>query len=207
MSTQKDTCFGDRVGAKRRPNTCQGRGSLPAQTRAYLTPESSVLEFGCGTGSTALAHAPHVGAIMATDFSEAMIDIAERNAAAAEITNVTFRRAAVSALPTLGGPYDVVLGLGILHLLEDPAQTVRDASDLLRPGGVFISSTACIGDDMAVFKWLGPLGRALGFLPRIAVFGHDDLVRFHRGAGLEILEDWQPRNRTARCVIARKPER
>lgn len=29
-------------------------------TRQHFTPQSKVLEFGCGTGSTALLHAPHV---------------------------------------------------------------------------------------------------------------------------------------------------
>src|SRR5215217_1657238 len=29
-------------------------------TRSYLHPDMAVLEFGCGTGSTALQHAPHV---------------------------------------------------------------------------------------------------------------------------------------------------
>jgi cyclopropane fatty-acyl-phospholipid synthase-like methyltransferase len=28
--------------------------------RSYLRPDMNVLEFGCGTGSTALLHAPHV---------------------------------------------------------------------------------------------------------------------------------------------------
>ena len=29
-------------------------------TREYFTPDSKVLEFGCGTGSTAILHAPYV---------------------------------------------------------------------------------------------------------------------------------------------------
>ena len=29
-------------------------------TREYLRPDMEVLEFGCGTGSTAIAHAPYV---------------------------------------------------------------------------------------------------------------------------------------------------
>ncbi len=38
-------------------------------TRTHFRPDSEVLETGCGTGSTALAHAPYVKHILATDFS------------------------------------------------------------------------------------------------------------------------------------------
>jgi ubiquinone/menaquinone biosynthesis C-methylase UbiE len=49
-------------------------------TRDYLTPGMTVLEFGCGTGTTALAHAPFVKRILATDVSPKMIEIARRKA-------------------------------------------------------------------------------------------------------------------------------
>ena len=38
-------------------------------TQDYLRPGMEVLEFGCGTGSTALIHAPHVKHIHAIDIS------------------------------------------------------------------------------------------------------------------------------------------
>jgi ubiquinone/menaquinone biosynthesis C-methylase UbiE len=39
-----------------------------------------VLEFGCGTESTAIAHAPYVKHIQALDISSKMIDIAQGKA-------------------------------------------------------------------------------------------------------------------------------
>jgi ubiquinone/menaquinone biosynthesis C-methylase UbiE len=47
-------------------------------TRTYFRPDSEVLEIGCGTGSTALAHAPYVKHILATDISPGMINIIHR---------------------------------------------------------------------------------------------------------------------------------
>jgi methylase of polypeptide subunit release factors len=58
----------------------------------------TVLEFGCGTGSTAIAHAPYVKRILATDVSAKMIEIARANAERAGIENVTFGQAAVEEL-------------------------------------------------------------------------------------------------------------
>jgi cyclopropane fatty-acyl-phospholipid synthase-like methyltransferase len=37
--------------------------------------DMEVLEFGCGTGSTAIVHAPHVKELRAIDISEKMIGI------------------------------------------------------------------------------------------------------------------------------------
>jgi cyclopropane fatty-acyl-phospholipid synthase-like methyltransferase len=45
------------------------------KSREYFLPEMEVLEFGCGTGSTALLHAPFVKHILATDVSANMIQI------------------------------------------------------------------------------------------------------------------------------------
>lgn len=39
-----------------------------ARTQAHLTPEMDIFEFGCGTGGTAIAHAPHVRSVRAIDF-------------------------------------------------------------------------------------------------------------------------------------------
>lgn len=47
-------------------------------TQEYFKSDRSVLEFGCGTGSTAIIHAPYVKHIRAIDISANMISIAKR---------------------------------------------------------------------------------------------------------------------------------
>ena len=59
-------------------------------TRTYLQPDSEVLEFGCGTGSTAISHSPHVRSIHAIDISSKMLEIAQGKADWEGIENVTF---------------------------------------------------------------------------------------------------------------------
>jgi cyclopropane fatty-acyl-phospholipid synthase-like methyltransferase len=45
-------------------------------TRAHLRPDMHVLEFGCGSGITALSHAPYVASIHGIDSSARMVEIA-----------------------------------------------------------------------------------------------------------------------------------
>ncbi len=61
-------------------------------TREYFQPDMEVLEFGCGTGSTAITHAPYVKHILAIDISSKMIEIAQGKADAENVENVTFKR-------------------------------------------------------------------------------------------------------------------
>src|SRR5690606_31161297 len=65
-------------------------------TRDLLRPDMEVPEFGCGTGSTAIAHAPHVRHITAIDISEGMLEIARAKAAAAGAGNIDFERSAIA---------------------------------------------------------------------------------------------------------------
>lgn len=176
-----------------------------ARTRAYLAPDMQLLEFGCGTGSTALEHAPFVRHIRALDFSARMIDIARARRKSAGIANVDFEVGTIEQFEAPAGSFDMVLGMNILHLLEDPHAVVVRVHRLLRPGGVFVSSTACLGDGaMRLLGAVAPLGRVLGLLPTLAVMSRGELLDSMRRAGFAIEHDWQPGRGKAVFIAARK---
>ena len=85
------------------------------------------MEFGCGTGGTAILHAPYVRDILATDISNNMLEIAQTKAADAGIGNIRFQQGTLDSLPLAPGSFDAVLGLNILHLLEDPDAAIGPA--------------------------------------------------------------------------------
>ncbi|MEO0688531.1 MAG: class I SAM-dependent methyltransferase, partial [Cyanobacteria bacterium J06649_11] len=107
-------------------------------TQEYFKPDMEVLEFGCGTGGTAIIHAPYVKHIRAIDFSSNMIEIAKAKAEAENIKNITFEQSNIDELNLSDGSLDVVLGMSILHLLANKEEVIRKVHRMLKPGGIFV---------------------------------------------------------------------
>ncbi|MEL6160658.1 MAG: class I SAM-dependent methyltransferase [Cyanobacteria bacterium J06627_32] len=175
-----------------------------AVTRDYFRPDMEVLEIGCGTGSTAILHAPYVKHIHAIDFSANMLAIAQSKAEAEHIHNVTFEQAAIEDLNIPDQSLDAVLGLSILHLLRDKDAAIAQAYQMLKPGGLFVTSTVCIGDTMSWFKLIATIGRVLGFLPFVQVLTAQELADSLTQAGFELDYQWQPSKDKALFIVAKK---
>lgn len=176
-----------------------------AWTREHLTPESCVLEFGCGTGSTALLHAPYVKQILATDYSREMIEIGQNKAKEQGVSNVSFDCVTIQELAKPAESFDAVLGLNVLHLDPQWESSIERSYELLVPGGVFVTSTACLTELSAPMRWGLKIAGSLGFVPYIMPFHVDQLLTKMTRTGFEILLLESPGNAMNRFVIARKP--
>jgi ubiquinone/menaquinone biosynthesis C-methylase UbiE len=108
-----------------------------AKSQTYFRPDMELLEFGCGTGGTAIIHAPHVKRIRAVDISPKMIEIARSKADAARVTNVDFEVQTIETLDAPHGSFDAILGMSIMHLVEDKDAVLKKVFRLLKPGGAF----------------------------------------------------------------------
>ena len=155
-------------------------------TREHFRPDSEVLEFGCGTGGTAISHAPFVKHVRATDISARMLEIAREKAAAAGVENVTFEQVTIEDLEAPEASLDVVLGLSILHLLQDPGAAIAKVHEWLKPGGVFVTSTICLGDHMNFMRPLLAVGRFFGLVPYVRFMKRADLEAGLADAGFSI---------------------
>lgn len=175
-------------------------------TRDYLEPDMKVFEFGCGTGSAAIAHAPYVKHIQAIDISSKMLEIAQGRADAKGVANVTFERSTIDGLGVCDPSFGAVLGLNILHLLDNKEEAIAKAHEMLEPGGAFVTSTACLGDTMKFFKLIAPIGRFLGLMPLLKVFTAKELEDSLTDAGFEIDYRWQPGKGKAVFIVAKKAE-
>ncbi len=173
-------------------------------TQEYSKPDMEVLELGCGTGSTAIVHAPYVKHIRAIDFSSNMIKIAQGKAEAKNINNITFEQLTIEELTVGDETFDVVLGLGILHLLENKKEVISQVHKILKTGGVFVTSTVCLGDTMKWFKGIALIGIFLGLIPLVKVFTRKELENDLIDAGLTIDYHWQPNKSTRKGVFKLK---
>lgn len=175
-------------------------------TRGYLTAEMNVMEFGCGTGSTAIALGPSVAKIRATDISDAMLAIARDKAAAAGIANVTFENTAIENIDVQDESYDAILGHSILHLVPDRHAVIARVRSALKPGGVFISSTICLRGSIPGLRLALSVGHFFGLLPNVTFFTPEELQRDLIDAGFEIDHAWQPGPKKAIFIVAKKSD-
>jgi demethylmenaquinone methyltransferase/2-methoxy-6-polyprenyl-1,4-benzoquinol methylase len=109
-----------------------------AADRAELEPGDRAFDVCCGTGDLALALAPRVGpvgAVIGSDFSEPMLELARRKAAERGVGNVTFEWADALELPYDDARFDAVtVGFGVRNLADLDAG-LAEMARVLRPGG------------------------------------------------------------------------
>lgn len=174
-----------------------------AITQQYLNKNSVVLEFGCGSGSTAIIHAPYVKQILATDISDKMIEIGQKKANDYDIKNITFQQNTIDKLVHQQQEFDVILGLNILHLLEDIDSSISHVNKLLKDNGLFISSTSLLGEVNIVFRWLIALMQFVGLAPYVCVLTKKQLISKLIKTGFSIELEWQSNNESV-FIVAKK---
>lgn len=173
-------------------------------TREYFTPESKVFEFGCGTGSTSISHAPFVKHVTATDISPEMLRIAKEKAQAADISNVTFKPWNVDADSIPGTDYDVVMAHSILHLVENLPGAIEKSHAMLKTGGILVSSTGCMGDKMGFLRPVLWLMKLIGKAPYVAFLTTKSLEESLEGAGFKTIHSWHPKGNVDVFIVSRK---
>ena len=161
------------------------------ETQSFFTADMHVLEFGCGTGTTAVYHAPHVQHIDAIDISKNMLEIGREKARDAGVENVNFTLGTLTEFNAEAASYDVVLGLNVIHLLPDRQAVIAQVARILKPGGIFVSSTGCLGNSYLRFiKLIVPIAKKLNLMPDVFVLTETELADEIKNAGFEIESQW-----------------
>ena len=172
--------------------------------RKHLTDTQTVLELGCGTGSTALLLAPHVRHLTATDISAGMIEVAQEKVAADGPDNVSFRTATPFDVALPPGSFDVILAFNFLHMLPDIPAALDRVAALLKPGGLFISKTPCVRDMGVLLPAVIPVMRLVGKAPYVNAMRARDLDNAFPDAGFTVLETAAyPARSSNRFIVAR----
>mgnify|MGYP001140485152 FL=1 len=136
-----------------------------ARTRAgELIPAGArVLDCAAGTGEFSLAAAKRAGSVLCTDQSEAMLARARKKVRKRGLSNVSFARRDITALPDPDGSFDAVIAANVLHLLPDPEPAVRELWRVVAPGGRLILPTYLQGKAGTAYGAMIKIYQGVGF--------------------------------------------
>lgn len=115
-----------------------GEGSGAPVRHAELHLGEVVVDLGAGAGMDSFLAANRVGPtgrVYGYDLTREMVERAERNAATANYTNVTFARADIERLPLASGVADAAISNCVINLAPDKPAVFREVFRVLRPGG------------------------------------------------------------------------
>jgi len=174
------------------------------RTKTSLKISDAVLDFGCGTGLIANEIAENAKEIHAMDISSNMITIADKKAKERNIANINYAHTTIFDERYKKGSFDVILAFHVLHLLEDERIVLQRMNELLKPGGLLISATPCVGEKIVQRYLLYVAGRA-GLVPKIRSFKLRDLVDAIEKGNFSIVEsDCLKESTQEYFIVARK---
>jgi ubiquinone/menaquinone biosynthesis C-methylase UbiE len=117
-------------------------------------PTWRALDIATGGGHTALAFAPRVREVVATDITQEMLQAAERFIRDKGVENVRFQEADACALPFQEAEFDLVTCRVAPHHFPDCAGFVREMARVLKPGGTVAMIDNVVPEDKATDDYI-----------------------------------------------------
>ena len=120
-----------------------------SKTKDYLNICDEVMDFGCATGTKTIELAGATKQIHGIDISGEMIKEARKKKEELKTNNASFTQGTIFENGFEKSSFDKIISFGVIHLLDDCEKVIQKIHELLKPGGIFISTTACLKDKMA----------------------------------------------------------
>ncbi len=152
----------------------------------YLKPSDRVLEFACGTGLLTFRLAPHVSHLRGIDISPEMTAVAREKARGLDNVEITNTELFDPGLEP--GSFDAVAAFNVLLYLPNLSANLARIRELLRPGGMFLSATDCLGARPSVIGLQKLVRSRTGKMPYVAFFTQRGLEQSIARNGFDILE-------------------
>ena len=176
----------------------------------YLKASDTVLDYGCATGRIALELADKVKAVQGIDISSKMITSARNKIETGKINNVSFAHAQIFDKSIKPDSFDVILALNIIHLVKEPEIVIERFNKLLKPDGLLICETPCLGEYKTFLSSIASsllfITVKMGMLPFISFFKIRELEAIVTNSGFKITntDRLQDKASTSYFIIAKK---
>ena len=202
-----DAAFWDRIApkyAKSPISNVEAYEKTLERVRSYLKESDTVLELGCGTGSTALLLAHHVARYTGSDVSPGMISIAKKKLAADPAAGLDFKVAGLTAAEHAEQTPDVILAFNLFHLVPELEAALREIHAMLPIGGHLISKTPALGEKW-YYKPLIKMMQLVGKAPYARMLTMKELDAILERAGFRLKETGlYPPSTPSRFIVAEK---
>jgi phosphatidylethanolamine/phosphatidyl-N-methylethanolamine N-methyltransferase len=145
-----------------------------------------VLEVGAGTGLFTDELASSARRVLATDYSESMVEqLRRRVATRGNVECAVLDLADPMTMESHRSRYDAVVAANVLHLVEDLTLALGNLAACLRPGGKLVAPTYC-HDETFGARWISR-GLALSGFPGERRFSVSSLARVLEEAGFRVV--------------------
>ena len=169
----------------------------------YLQPNDHVLDFACGSGIISTEISKNVHTIHGIDISSQMIEIANDRKIEQNLTNVTFSRATLFDENIQIGSFDVIMAFNILHYLEDKEMFMKRINELLKPNGIFISSTIYTKQKKSILFYFFTLVNKLKIMPKINFYSLKELENNILKGNFKMIESYDISPMPERFIVVR----
>ena len=165
-----------------------------AKTKKFLNPNDQVLDFGCASGTKTLELAGGVRHLHGLDYSAEMVKEANKKKKEANVMNCSFSQGTIFTNNIDKEAFDKIISYGVIHLLEeDKERVIQRIYELLKPGGLFISTTPCLKERMSLKTKLEFFAfmfiKKLGIFPlHLNMFKNNHVERLITNQGFKIVE-------------------
>ena len=200
----KSERFFDRVSSKSKPDPDQTASKAIESSKEFLEKDNYLLDFGCGSGAITNKLSKAIKSIDAIDISSGMLEFAKKQAEKSSIANINYIQASIFDERFKEGKYDVILAFNVLHYIEDMPILIERINTLLKPDGVFISSTACLKEKRSLISYLVLLLTKIGIMPNVFFYKKNELENLITNGNFDMVKSEKLSKLPEYFIVTRK---
>jgi len=200
----KSEKFFDKVSSKSKSEPNQTASKIIESSKEFLENDHYLLDLGCGSGAITNKLAKISKSIDAIDISAGMIEFAKTQAEENSIENINYIQTSIFDERFKDESFDVISAFNVLHYIEDMPSLIQRINRLLKPNGIFISSTACLKEKRSFLRYLVVLLTKLRIMPKTNFYKKNELETLIKNGSFDIMKSEKISKLPEYFIVSRK---